>query len=135
MALQAEYKRGEVVYVTLKNGNVADLNAGDLVADAGSGVIGPLADGGALLGVCREDIPKNKTGTVEIPCGAVYKVKAASGATFNLLDPIYAAGNGEFDTGSQGDVACGYAVDVAPTAGGHFRAVLISAWFNPKAHA
>lgn len=135
MALQAEYKRGKIVMVTLYNGSGADLSAGDLVEDDGVGNIQALTDGGSLLGVCHEDIANGEEGPVELPVFAVYKVKAATGVDFGLLDPIYAAGAGEFDTGATGNIPAGWVVDEDPAAAAYFRAVLVCEKFQLTAHA
>lgn len=135
MAFQAEYKRGEVVMVTLHNGSGAKLKAGDLVEDDGSHGIKALTDGGPLLGICHENIEDGADGPVEIPCGAIYKVKAAAGVDFGFLDPIYAAGGGEFDAGSAGNIPAGWVIDEDPPAGAYFRALLVSEKFRLTAHA
>lgn len=138
MALQAQRKRpadGLVLSATLANNSGADLSAGDLVQDDGAGGIAALADGGAFLGICHTAIANGETGAVELQALAVYKVMAAAGVDFALLDPIYPAGNGTFDAGSVGDVPAGWVVDGDPGAGEAFEAALVCEKFQMTAHA
>lgn len=131
------YKHGPVAYISMKNtSSDTTINAGEFVKldQTGHGVL-PAGDGDTMFGIAHEDIAPGEVGEIEVPCGAVYAVDAASGADLSMGDDVYLASATTVDAGSAGNVSAGKVVGYDPSAGGRVWAALVSSLFHKVTHS
>ena len=102
---------GPELTVRVKAGAAA-LSAGDPVEASGDTVVA-LTDGGTAIGVMHEDVAANGTGKMDLLVpGSIWEVGVSS-QTLNRFAWVYAAGSGNVDAGSAGNVAIGKIVNSA----------------------
>lgn len=111
----------------------AALSAGDAV-EASSDTVVVLTNGGTCVGVMHEDADANETGLkmdLLMP-GSVWEAGVSS-QTLNRFAPVYAAGGGNVDDGSTGDIPVGVVVNSAVATGDTTAQIAIIGGLN--AHA